>query len=123
MTANKANVADTTRTPAGAVSRQRRAKSILRTTATHDVSKEEGATAMMFTCATPGCTDRRHDHLGESGSRDAPLPRSALPARRAPAKAVRTTTSTKVIRGRKGKSLRIDIHCHYLNQAVAAKVA
>src|ERR1700687_567920 len=31
--------------------------------------------------------------------------------------------STKVVRGRKGKSLRVDIHCHYLNPAVAAKVA
>jgi aminocarboxymuconate-semialdehyde decarboxylase len=72
---------------------------------------------MMFTCATPGCTDPRHDHL------DAPLPRGAPPARRAAAKAARAEASTKVVRDRKGKSLRIDIHCHYLNQAVAAKVA
>jgi len=78
---------------------------------------------MMFTCATPGCTDPRHDHLGAPLSRDAPLPRGAPLARRAPAKAARAATSTKVIRGRRGKSLRIDIHCHYLNQAVAAKVA
>ena len=27
------------------------------------------------------------------------------------------------MRGRKGRSLRVDIHCHYLNQEVAAKVA
>jgi aminocarboxymuconate-semialdehyde decarboxylase len=78
---------------------------------------------MMFTCATPGCTAPRHDHLGAPLSRDAPLPRGAPPARRAPAKATRAATSTKVIRGRRGKSLRIDIHCHYLNQAAAAQVA
>ena len=67
---------------------------------------------MMFTCATPGCTDPRHDHP------DAPHPRAC-----APRTAARAAASTKVIRGRRGKSLRIDIHCHYLNQAVAAKVA
>ena len=33
------------------------------------------------------------------------------------------TSSTRVIRSPGGKSLRIDMHCHYLNQAVAAKVA
>jgi aminocarboxymuconate-semialdehyde decarboxylase len=31
--------------------------------------------------------------------------------------------STKLVRDRKGRSLRIDIHCHYLNPEVAAKVA
>ncbi len=31
--------------------------------------------------------------------------------------------SQAVVRGRKGRSLRVDIHCHYLNQEVAAKVA
>ena len=67
---------------------------------------------MMFTCAAPECTDLRHDH------------RMATPRRRAAgARAARATVSTKVVRSRGGKSLRIDIHCHYLNQAVAAKVA
>jgi aminocarboxymuconate-semialdehyde decarboxylase len=66
---------------------------------------------MMFTCATPICTDPRHDH------RDAPLPR------RAAARAARPTASAKVVRNRRGKSLRVDIHCHYLNRAVVAKVA
>jgi aminocarboxymuconate-semialdehyde decarboxylase len=75
------------------------------------VSEEEGTTAMMFTCATPGCTDPRHNHL------------DALVPRRAAARAARPAKSTKVIRTRKGKHLRVDIHCHYLNQAVAAKVA
>ncbi len=78
---------------------------------------------MMFTCATPGCTDPRHDHPDAALSRDAPLPPGAPLPRHAAAKAARAAASTKVIRDRKGKSLRIDIHCHYLNQAVAAKVA
>src|SRR5438477_12174775 len=66
---------------------------------------------MMFTCATPGCTDPSHNH------RAGPRPRHAA------ARAARAVASTKVVRHRKGKSLRVDIHCHYLNQAVAAKVA
>jgi aminocarboxymuconate-semialdehyde decarboxylase len=66
---------------------------------------------MMFTCATPACTDPSHDH-GE-----ARLPR------RVAAKVARTATSTRIVRNRRGKCLRVDIHCHYLNQAVAAKVA
>src|SRR5258708_25541850 len=37
--------------------------------------------------------------------------------------AARASSSTKVIRNRKGKRLRVDIHCHYLNADVAAKVA
>ena len=37
--------------------------------------------------------------------------------------AARASASTKVVRTRKGKSLRVDIHCHYLNPAVAVKVA
>lgn len=65
---------------------------------------------MMFTCAMPGCSAERHG------------PRAALhPRRRAAATA--QAASTKVIRGHKGSGLRIDIHCHYFNQAVAAKVA
>src|SRR5437660_6275820 len=66
---------------------------------------------MMFTCATSGCADPRHAHL------DAPRLHHAA------ARAARGAASTKVVRGRKGKSLRIDMHCHYLNQAAAAKVA
>jgi aminocarboxymuconate-semialdehyde decarboxylase len=78
---------------------------------------------MMFTCAMPGCTEARHDRLDPPLPRDAPPPRGAPLARHAAAKAARAATSTKVVRDRRGKSLRIDIHCHYLNQAVAAKVA
>src|SRR6266403_98660 len=100
MTSSVANVPDTTRTPARRPDPKGEAiegsplpwergrgegpicqpisESSVRTTATHDVSKEEGATAMMFTCATPKCTDPRHDHLGAPLSRDAPMPRGAL---------------------------------------------
>ena len=66
---------------------------------------------MMFTCATPGCSDPRHDPL------DADRPRRVAASR------ARTATSTKVVRRRSGKGLRVDIHCHYFNQAAATKVA
>jgi aminocarboxymuconate-semialdehyde decarboxylase len=44
---------------------------------------------------------------------------------RARSRAARTTSarSTKTVRDRKGRALRIDIHCHYLNPEVAARVA
>src|SRR5256884_901886 len=65
----------------------------------------------MSTCAPPRCSDPQHEH------RDASRPRHVAASR------ARAKASTKIVRGRGGKSLRIDIHCHYLNQAVAAKVA
>ena len=72
---------------------------------------------MMFTCGTLGTlgwTDPRHGH------------RPALDLRKVAAKAIgtpRSSPSPKVMRSRKGKSLRIDIHCHYLNPEVQAKTA
>ena len=36
--------------------------------------------------------------------------------------AARASGSTKTVRSRKGKSLRVDIHCHYLNPEVAARL-
>ena len=69
---------------------------------------------MMFTCAAPDCTDPRHAH------------RPALALRKGTATAVgapRSAPSPKVVRARNGKSLRIDIHCHYLNPEVQAKTA
>lgn len=69
---------------------------------------------MMFTCIAPGCTEPNHGH------------RTALAARRggkAVLRSKRGSASTKVVRDRKGRSLRIDIHCHYLNRDAAAKVA
>jgi aminocarboxymuconate-semialdehyde decarboxylase len=67
---------------------------------------------MMFTCVTPGCADPRHGH------------RAA--ARRTSAGAARTkkhAASARLVRDRKGRSLRVDIHCHFLNKDAAAKVA
>ena len=67
---------------------------------------------MMFTCPAPGCADPRHS------VHSAPAVRKA--ARRLSRAA---PSSLKTVRDRKGRSLRIDIHCHYLNPQVAAKVA
>src|SRR4029450_9788621 len=63
---------------------------------------------MMFCCATPDSRDPLHAHAA------APHPRAARLARAA---------STRTVRDRKGKTLRVDIHCHYLNTEVAARVA
>jgi aminocarboxymuconate-semialdehyde decarboxylase len=57
---------------------------------------------MMFTCDDRGCDHTAHRHG------------AALAARR---------TSTKTVRDRKGRSLRVDLHCHYQNPVLAAKVA
>ena len=57
---------------------------------------------MMFTCNPQDCNDPAHRHS------------SAMAAGRA---------STKIVRDRKGRSLRVDIHCHYQNPVLAAKVA
>ncbi len=67
---------------------------------------------MMFTCVP--CGDPRHGPaLGarKGVAKTARAPRAA--ARSAP----------KVARDRKGRSLRVDIHCHYLNPEVQAKLA
>lgn len=69
---------------------------------------------MMFTCFTPSCIDPRHGHGAAFAARTAA--RRALGAKRAP-------VATKLARDRKGRSLRVDIHCHYLNRDAAAKVA
>ena len=65
---------------------------------------------MMFTC-TPGCTDPAHRH------------RAAALARAAAKKTVKRKAPAKIVRDRKGRQLRIDLHCHYLNPAISAKVA
>jgi len=68
---------------------------------------------MMFTCLTPACADPRHNHA------------AALAARKTASKPTRTkakAASGKVVRDRKGRSQRIDIHCHYLNPEVQAKI-
>src|SRR6266536_2877604 len=71
--------------------------------------RNKGTTVMMFTCSA----DPRHDHVTAATSS-----RRAVGTR-----AARAPSSTKVVRSRRGKHLRIDIHCHYLNPAVSAKVA
>lgn len=70
---------------------------------------------MMFTCGTQACSDPRHGHR-----RDPELLQGAAKTARAPRAAAHT--SPKVVRNRKGHSLRIDIHCHYLNPEVQAKL-
>jgi aminocarboxymuconate-semialdehyde decarboxylase len=69
---------------------------------------------MMFTCIAPGCGEPSHSHrraaLARGGSRGKAAARKA-------------TATSKLVRDRKGRSLRVDIHCHYLNRDVAAKVA
>ena len=68
---------------------------------------------MMFTCVTPGCGDLRHSHpmaaVRKGSTMAARLPKRAMAA--------------KLTRDKKGRSLRVDIHCHYLNRDAAAKVA
>src|SRR6266581_3030510 len=76
-----------------------------------EASVRRGETRMMFTCPTPRCASRQvaaEPHVRRQG-------RALL--------AARTAASTRVVRKRDGQRLRIDIHCHYLNQDVAAKVA
>lgn len=63
---------------------------------------------MLYTCAAH-CTDPTHRH----GLR-------ALAATRAGTQA---TASRPVVKTRKGQSLVVDLHCHYLNPAVNAKTA
>src|SRR5436190_9519230 len=70
-------------------------------------------TDMMFTCTTPFCTDPRHGH------RFAGVRKGSAAAVRARKRSV----SSKLVRDRKGRSLRVDIHCHYLNRDAAAKLA
>ncbi len=66
----------------------------------------------MYTCLAPGCADPRHGH---------PAALARRPAKKKTAK--RAAPSTKTVRDRKGRSLRVDIHCHYLNVDAATKLA
>ena len=65
---------------------------------------------MMFTCITPGCTDLRHGHRLAAARKGRAAPRSRPAA-------------AKLARDRKGRGLRVDMHCHFLNRDAAAKVA
>ena len=61
---------------------------------------------MMFTCEDASHAARRHRVRSRTAAARAATPRS-----------------TKTVHDRKGRSLRVDIHCHYLNPEVAARVA
>ena len=66
---------------------------------------------MMFTCVTPGCN--------QPGQHPA-----MAAARKGASKAARSKGHAKtVVRDRKGRALKVDIHCHYLNRDAAAKLA
>src|SRR5260221_8590522 len=67
---------------------------------------------MMFTCVPPGC-NQPDTH-----------PPAIAAARKGGSKAARYKGHAKtVVRDRKGRALRVDIHCHYLNRDAAAKLA
>ena len=63
---------------------------------------------MMFSCVNRDCADPAHRR------------RPALASGKGASK---TVPRVKIARGAKGRRLRVDIHCHYLNPAVQAKVA
>jgi aminocarboxymuconate-semialdehyde decarboxylase len=63
----------------------------------------------VFYACSPGCTDPRHRHA-----------RTTAAATKTPASA-RTTSA--IAKTRRGKSLVVDLHCHYLNPKVNAKTA
>ena len=69
---------------------------------------------MMFTCVTCGDPRPAPDLAARKG---------AAKTARAPRAAARSTASPRIARDRKGRSLRVDIHCHYLNPEVQAKLA
>src|SRR4249919_2069464 len=58
---------------------------------------------MMFTCA-PLCADPSHAHARLRRTRSARV-------------------TSKAVKNRRGKLVAVDMHCHYLNRDVAAKVA
>jgi aminocarboxymuconate-semialdehyde decarboxylase len=83
---------------------------------------------MMYTCAE-GCMDPSHRHAraprpaGEHPGAAAGKTAKAKTAAK-PVAAKKTAAGTaKVVKGARGRSLRVDIHCHYLNTDVAAQVA
>jgi len=66
----------------------------------------------MFTCVTPGCNQPGHHHPAMAAAREGG------------SKGARSKGHAKtIVRDRKGRALRVDIHCHYLNRDAAAKLA
>ncbi len=77
----------------------------------------------MYTCAQ-GCTYPGHRHIRKVSLYSDAHDRAVVGRRAAPKKPVaRPAATTKTVKNAKGRSLRIDIHCHYLNVEVAARVA
>src|SRR5258705_129624 len=67
---------------------------------------------MMFTCVTSGCDQPGHTHPAMAASRKG-ASKASLSKKHA----------KTVVRDRKGRALRVDIHCHYLNKDAAARMA
>jgi aminocarboxymuconate-semialdehyde decarboxylase len=67
---------------------------------------------MMFTCVIPGCDRPGHYH-----------PAMAAARKRRTKESRPRKHSSAVVRDKKGRSLRVDIHCHYLNREAQAKLA
>ena len=69
---------------------------------------------MMFTCPIPECADRRRRCCPAHEARDSKVKRfESVPA----------SASKKLARGKKRRNLHIDLHCHYLNPTVQARIA
>lgn len=84
---------------------------------------------MLYTC-TPTCTDPSHGHarafaFPTEGTRPTDTPRRAAAATKKVAASKTTTPPAprKVVKNARGRSLVVDIHCHYLNPAVNQKTA
>jgi aminocarboxymuconate-semialdehyde decarboxylase len=77
---------------------------------------------MMYTCAR-GCSNPNHRHVGNG--RASPGERRGANSATSATKraAVERASAASPVRTAKGKTLRVDIHCHYLNVEVAASVA
>jgi aminocarboxymuconate-semialdehyde decarboxylase len=67
---------------------------------------------MMFTCVTPGCDQPGHIHPALAASR------------KGSARSSRSKKHAQTLaRDGKGRALKVDIHCHFLNKDAAAKMA
>jgi aminocarboxymuconate-semialdehyde decarboxylase len=78
---------------------------------------------MMYTCAK-GCANLGHRHISQRSLFSDAHDRAAPARRAAPKKpSARQAASARTMKNAKGRGLRVDIHCHYLNVEVAARVA
>jgi aminocarboxymuconate-semialdehyde decarboxylase len=84
---------------------------------------------MFYTC-TPSCADPTHAHArrlnltSQAATRTGVQAKASAPVKKVPAKSAKTVPSgKKVVKNSRGKSLVVDIHCHYLNPVVNQKMA